>query len=132
MHLLKIKGDEERLKIIKDENELINSLDEDQKEDAIIRLKKSNTRWVLLVPIILSLFIVASTFALGLKASMPFNKWFFVAIFLNSLLFNINRTIAIKDIIHHYNQDLKYQKPILEKIDSIIIILLVLSFIFLL
>lgn len=132
MHLLKIKGDEEKLKIIKNENELINSLDEDQKEDAIIRLKKSNTKWVLLVPIILSLFIVASTFALGLKASMPFNKWFFVAIFLNSLLFNINRTIAIKDIIHHYNQDLKYQKPILEKIDSIIIILLVLSFVFLL
>lgn len=132
MHLLKIKGDEERLKIIKNENELINSLDEDQKEDAIIRLKKSNTKWVLLVPIILSLFIVASTFALDLKASMPFNKWFFVAIFLNSLLFNINRTIAIKDIISHYNQDLKYKKPILEKIDSIIIILLVLSFIFLL
>lgn len=132
MHLLKIKGDEERLKIIKNENELINSLDEDQKEDAIMLLKKSNTKWVLLVPILLSLFIVASTFALGLKASMPFNKWFFVAIFLNSLLFNINRTIAIKDIISHYNQDLKYKKPILEKIDSIIIILLVLSFIFLL
>ena len=131
MHLLKIKGDEERLKIIKNENELINSLDEDQKEDAIMRLKKSNTKWVLLVPIILSLFIVASTFALGLKASMHFNKWFFVAIFLNSLLFNINRTIAIKDIISHYNQDLKYKKPILEKIDSIIIILLVLSFVFL-
>lgn len=132
MHLLIIKGDEEKLKIIKNENELINSLDEDQKEDAIIRLKKSNTKWVLLVPIILSLFIVASTFALGLKASMPFNKWFFVAIFLNSLLFNINRTIAIKDIISHYNQDLKYKKPILEKIDSIIIILLVLSFVVLL
>lgn len=129
---MKIKGDEERLKIIKDENELINSLDEDQKEVAIMRLKKSNTKWVLLVPIILSLFIIASTFALGLKASMPFNKWFFVAIFLNSLLFNINRTIAIKDIIYHYNQDLKYKKPILEKIDSIIILLLILSFIFLL
>jgi len=120
------------LKIIKDENELINSLDEDQKKAAIMRLKKSNTKWVLLVPIILSLFIIASTFALGLKESMPFNKWFFVAIFLNSLLFNINRTIAIKDIIYHYNQNLKYQKPILEKIDSIIIILLVLSFVFLL
>lgn len=120
------------MKIIKDENELIDHIEgEENKKDAIAILQNSNSIFFLILPAILSLVIVFSMLSNGIAETLHYNKWFFIAILLNSLLQNLNKSAAIEEVIKKYNKELKYKKSLLEKIDFLIIVLLVLSFIFL-
>lgn len=121
------------MKVVKSDQELISLVDNDNKKDAIKLLQKSNSFLYLILPIILSLFIILTSYQYhGLQNTIEFNKWMIIAIGLNIFIFQINRDLSRKELIETYlkNKNIKYKSSIFEKLDSLILIGLIVAFIF--
>lgn len=122
------------MKIIKSENDLINSINnESHKKDAINILQKANSIYFLILPMIIVIFIAITSYQQkSLINTMYFNKWFIVSIGLIMLTYQTNISIARKKVVNKYlkDQKIKYKSTIFEKIDSLMLICLIISFIF--
>ena len=122
------------MKIIKSEKDLITLIkDESHQKDAIKRLQKSNSIYFLIIPIVIIIFIaITSIQQKSLENTMYFNKWFIVSIGLIMLTYQTNISLARKEIVNKYlkDQNIKYKSTIFEKIDSLMLVCLIIAFIF--